>query len=227
MPEEDAHQGTPLRCFGSLFPVPCSLFPSSPMDNSLNYPNLSLMPESSGRLATGDAQTRKFLQFYIGERDLALIPVETVAEIATVRLSEVLPVPEMRSCILGIYNWRGEMLWVVDFGELLGYPPLYGLPSRQSRSGSDILTSGVITQAVAIVIEWNEQVIGFMVPQVLDLAHYPLAHLQAADSQLFPPARVPYLQGYFIDDPGELAIVIDIAEVFRHLQHPTTASGRA
>lgn len=78
------------------------------------------------RLRRPDSQTRKFLQFYIGERDFALIPVETVAEIATVRLSEVLPVPEMRSCILGVYNWRGEMLWVVDFGELLGYPPLYG-----------------------------------------------------------------------------------------------------
>jgi hypothetical protein len=35
---------------------------------------------------------------------------------------------------------------------------------------------------------------------------------------------VPYLQGYFIDDQGELAIVIDIAEVFGLVQHPTTPS---
>ncbi|OAB54885.1 hypothetical protein AY600_02190 [Phormidium willei BDU 130791] len=194
------------------------------MDQSLNYPNLSLNIESPGRLEASDPQTQKFLQFYIGERDFALIPVETVAEIATVRLAEVLPVPEMRSCILGVYNWRGEMLWVVDFGELLGYPPLYGLRSSSSRSGSDILTSGAIAQTVAIVVEWNEQVIGFMVPQVLDLAHYNLGHLQGADAQLFPPAIVPYLQGYFIDDQGELAIVIDIAEVFGLVQHPTTSS---
>ncbi|WP_219729908.1 chemotaxis protein CheW [Sodalinema gerasimenkoae] len=197
---------------------------SYPVDSSLNYPNLSLNVDAAAAVEGGNSQTGKFLQFYIGERDFALIPVETVAEIATVRLSEVLPVPEMRSCILGVYNWRGEMLWVVDFGELLGYPPLYGLRSSSSRSGSDILTSGAIAQTVAIVVEWNEQVIGFMVPQVLDLAVYNLAHLQAADVQLFPPAIVPYLQGYFIDERGELAIVIDIAEVFRLLQHPTTPS---
>lgn len=51
---------------------------------------------------------------------------------------------------------------------------------------------------MAIVVEWNEQVIGFMVPQVLDLALYNLAHLQAADVQLFPPPLSPIYKGILL-----------------------------
>lgn len=158
------------------------------------------------------ADTRKFLQFYLGRQDCALVAVEAVAEIATVRLSEVLPVPQMRSCISGVYNWRGEMLWIVDLGELLGYAPLFQSSGDANVVGGD--------RAIAIVIEWDDHTIGFVVPQVLDLQFYNLTHLQRADAQLFPPAVLPYLQGYFIEDSGDIAIVLDLAEIFRMLQHP-------
>lgn len=157
-------------------------------------------------------EIRKFLQFHIGSQDLAGLTVEAIAEIATVRLSEVLPVPQMRSCILGVYNWRGEMLWVVDLGELLGYPPLHGLSADTTQPRA--------TSAVAVVVEWQDHIMGFVVPQVRDLVTYNLAHLQNADAQLFPPAVLPYLQGYFIEDNGDIAIVLDLAEIFRVLQHP-------
>ncbi|MBP0000006.1 MAG: purine-binding chemotaxis protein CheW [Cyanobacteria bacterium SID2] len=149
--------------------------------------------------------SRKFLQFRLGDRDRALLDVENVAEIVTVRVPEILPVPQMRSCILGVYNWRGEMLWVVDLGELVGYAPLF-------RPGQPQVT------ATAIAIEWDDRAIGFVVPQVLDLETYNLAHQQNPDPQLFPPSVIPYLKGFFIDPTGDIVVVLDMEEIFRVLQ---------
>ncbi|MDC0833933.1 Purine-binding chemotaxis protein [Geitlerinema sp. FC II] len=168
--------------------------------------------EPSPALVEPTPNTQKFLQFGLGDRDRALVRVDLVAEIVTVRLPEILPVPQMRSCILGVYNWRGEMLWIVDLGELLGYAPRVPKPHRDTnpRQPSDT--------AIAIVVEWEDSTIGFVVPQVLDLETYDLTHRHAPDSQLFPPTVMPYLQGFFIDSNGDIVIVLDIAEVLRVLQ---------
>ncbi|MGC9505629.1 chemotaxis protein CheW [Baaleninema sp.] len=171
-----------------------------------------IQPEPSPALVEATPETRKFLQFGLGDRDRALIRVDCVAEIVTVRVPEILPVPQMRSCIMGVYNWRGEMLWVVDLGELLGYAPQ--VPRRNREPGQPQSPD----TAIAIVVEWEDSTIGFVVPQVLDLETYNLAHQQAPDSQLFPPSVMPYLQGFFIDPKGDIVIVVDIAEVLHVLQ---------
>jgi positive phototaxis protein PixI len=172
-----------------------------------------------GSLATSQAATvafntsvadnpqvvQKFLQFLLRQGDRALIPVETISEIVTIRVPEVLPVPQMRDCVLGVYNWRGEMLWIVDLGEAIGFPSLFG-----GKRPPDT--------AIAIAIEQGDQTIGFVVPQVLDLEVYNLQQQQETDPQLFPASVLPFLSGYFIDDSNEIAIAIDIPSVFQVLQ---------
>ncbi len=147
---------------------------------------------------------QKFLQFLVRQGDRALIPVEAISEIVTVRIPEVLPVPQMRDCVLGVYNWRGEMLWIVDLGEALGFSPLFaGKPPPT---------------AIAIVIEHDDRTIGFVVPQVLDLELYNLQRQQPPDPQLFPASLMPFLSGYFIGDENDISIAIDVPSVFSALQ---------
>jgi positive phototaxis protein PixI len=148
---------------------------------------------------------QKFLQFVLRQGDRALIPVETISEIVTIRVPEVLPVPQMRDCVLGVYNWRGEMLWIVDLGEVIGFPSLFA-----GKRPPDT--------AIALVIEQGEQMIGFVVPQVLDLEVYNLQQQQEPDPQLFPASVLPFLSGYFIDDSNEISIAIEIPSIFQVLQ---------
>jgi positive phototaxis protein PixI len=67
----------------------------------------------------------RLLRFPLGAQESVLLPLEQITEILRVELSEVLPIPEMPGCVMGICNWRGEMLWLVDLHHFVGYAYYY------------------------------------------------------------------------------------------------------
>lgn len=157
--------------------------------NSFNLLTLDepLPPETRQRL----------LRFPLDEQDSALLPLDQIAEIIRVNVAEILPVPEMPSCIFGICNWRGEMLWLVDLNNLLG-----GLPLSQARQ--------MLTSAVAMVIQVESQFLGLVVQQVNDIELHDLKQLQLAATGLFPPKLSPFVLGAL---PGDNGIVLDVTAI--------------
>lgn len=56
---------------------------------------------------------------------MMLLPVAYLVEILTVPIGQVVPVFHLPAWIPGVYNWRGDILWTVDLGHLLGLSPWY------------------------------------------------------------------------------------------------------
>jgi positive phototaxis protein PixI len=95
--------------------------------SSSNSLSLSVSTKIADR--SNPKQIRKFLQFQLGSSeipdlssargDFALLDTEVVTEVITIASENILPVPQMFYCVLGIYSWRSEMLWIVDLENLL------------------------------------------------------------------------------------------------------------
>jgi len=137
---------------------------------------------------------RRLLRFPLNYQDSALLPLEQIGEVLRVNVADILPVPEMPSCVLGICNWRGDMLWLVDLSQLLGY-----LSLDQQGQFADIL--------VVLVVQVNDQSIGLVVSQVNDIEYHNLQHLQPAVPGVFPPKLLPFILGSLPEDQG---IVLNI-----------------
>ena len=137
---------------------------------------------------------QRLLRFPLGLEDSALLPLEQIMEIIRVNVAEILPVPEMPSCVLGICNWRGTMLWLIDLNHLLGYPPL----SQQER---------VLPTPMAMVVQVNGQTMGLAVQRVQDIELHELQQLQPATPGLFPPKLLPFVLGAL---PGSSGTVLDV-----------------
>ncbi len=137
---------------------------------------------------------QRLLRFPLGLQDSALLPLEQIAEILRVNLAEILPVPEMPDCVLGICNWRGEMLWLVDLNHLVGFVPL----------------SLAATSPIAMVVQVNDQPVGLVVQQVNDIELHELEKLQPAAAGLFPPKLLPFVLGTL---PGGSGTVLDVTAV--------------
>jgi positive phototaxis protein PixI len=120
----------------------------------------------------------KLLRFPLGVKDSALLSLEQIAEVIKINVAEILPIPEMPSCVLGICNWRGEMLWLLDLNHLVGYPPLIATATP-----------------LAIVVQVSERVVGLVVQRVDDIELHDLQQLQQAVAGLFPPKLLPYVRG--------------------------------
>lgn len=130
---------------------------------------------------------QKFLRYRLCSEQVALLPAKEISAVLTVEAREVLRVPHMPDCVLGIYNWRGEVLWLVDLASQVGFDSLGEQDQR-------------LTSFMAIVIQVNGQSLGLAVPEVYDLEQFDPHLLQLPLRELFLPRLLPFVKGYFTGD---------------------------
>jgi chemotaxis signal transduction protein len=158
--------------------------------------NQGLQPSDGLRNGTGSATAHslppnrsqtvdrlRFLRFYVNAEDTALLPLNSIQQVLKVPATEILPVPHMPDCVLGIYNWRGEMLWLVDVAQQLGFASVL-----MQSAGRETVT--------AIVIQTDRKFLGLVVPQLRDIEVHSLQQLHPPTAA-FPAKLLSFMQGYF------------------------------
>jgi len=145
---------------------------------------------------------QKFLSFSLGVRDTAVIPLEQITEVVQIPLTEICGVPQMPNCVVGIYNWRGEMLWLVDLEEMLGYPPLL--------QGSNFLS-----KMMALVLEHEGKYLGILIRQLIDIDWLDTQQMKQLSGEVFYPEMTPFLQGYFINESEQMIFNLDASAMLQ------------
>lgn len=146
-----------------------------------NDSNPKLLSGDSNKLATTSAGKlapnfvgEQFLRLYLDSETGALLPITQLTEVLNVPCSQVMPIPHMHSWMMGVYNWRGEILWLVDLAHLVGITPLYqqALTSsshtvivleapveKTDSTGSDRQTLGLVINQVGNIENCNPNLI--------------------------------------------------------------------
>ncbi|MBD2449426.1 purine-binding chemotaxis protein CheW [Nostoc sp. FACHB-152] len=145
----------------------------------------------------------KFLSFTLGSNDKAVISLQHVTEVLQVSLTDICSVPQMPSCVLGIYNWRGEMLWLVDLEELLGYPSL-------------LQGFNLISKMMTVILEIDGKYLGFLVRNLMDIEWLDPNQIKLPSANLFSPKISEFLQGYFINAVEEMVFNLDAAAIVKY-----------
>lgn len=129
----------------------------------------------------------RFLRFSFSPSETALLALGSIRQVLQVQSQSLLKVPDMPGCVVGICNFHGEMLWMVDLGLQLGFQgSTIGQGNRRSQAG------------MAIVIQSQGKSLGLIVPQVIDIESHDLTQLQPATADLFPATLLPFIQGYLV-----------------------------
>ncbi|MEA5515792.1 chemotaxis protein CheW [Nodularia sp. UHCC 0506] len=145
---------------------------------------------------------QKFLSLNLGTRDTAVISLQQITEVFQVSLADICGVPQMPSCVLGIYNWRGEMLWLVDLEEMLGYPPV-------------LQEANLLSNMMAIVLEREGKHLGLLVRSLMDIEWLDSNQIKPPSAELFYPAMLPFLQGYLINSAEEMVLSLDATAIIQ------------
>ncbi|MEA5471502.1 chemotaxis protein CheW [Spirulina sp. 06S082] len=122
----------------------------------------------------------KFLGFQIAIENAALFPVENIQEILQISPAQILAIPDMPEFILGIYNWRGEMLWLIDLDRQLGLGDLQ---------------NSLETSLNVIVAKIENRVLGLVVKRVDEIESLVTEGLQSPVG-LFTPGLEHFISGY-------------------------------
>lgn len=141
----------------------------------------ALAPRRAERPSTGE----RFLRFHLGGSETALLPVAYIREVSSASGAEILPVPHVNAVVLGLYNWRGEMLWTIDLNLLLGFPSLWEV--RHSADPIKIAT-----------LQVGDRLLGLGIEEVENIETHDWQQLQPPGG-LFATSLLAYVEGYLAD----------------------------
>ena len=133
-----------------------------------------------------------------------MLSIEQITEVLKIQLSQIVPIPQMPSWVMGVYNWRGEILWMIDLSHLIGLKPWYQNQTLRSYH-------------TAIVLSPNQErgdrtdniCLGLVVSRVEDLATCHTKQIQSALGSKVGTRLSNFLQGYWLEPEGEMILALD------------------
>lgn len=157
--------------------------------------------------------TEQLLQFYLANNQSVLLPVPQLVEILTIPQMQVIPMFEMPAWVMGVYNWRGEVLWIVDLNHLVGLTPWYQQPGYSSKHTVIVLQQ---TFERSPLPNEPKTVLGLVVNRVDDLVTCPSRFIQPLLQPGEPNSTLqPFLKGFWQQSTDILHPILDGAAVFR------------
>jgi positive phototaxis protein PixI len=147
----------------------------------------------------------QFLRFFLVPDTTLLLPVQQLTEVLTIPIGTIVPIPHLPPWVMGVYNWRGKILWMLDLGHLLGL-----IPWHQQQINSENYTAIVLESANNSDSESTEKkVLGAIVNRIEEIEWCSVSKLQSPPANTVNSSLLPFLQGYWLKDNGEMLIVID------------------
>jgi positive phototaxis protein PixI len=133
---------------------------------------------------------------------------QRVSELVNVPIDRVVPMPHLPPAVMGIYNWRGEILWIVDLAILLG---LAISPRRYRSLQPMIILTGTGTNSAngAEAPETQQQqTIGLVVDRINEI-EWCERELIPADTSAIDSALSSWVRGLSVSATGEKFLVLD------------------
>ena len=172
------------------------------MSNSLSVPG-SLLPLTN---SASSSEKEPFLRFYLEPDTTALLPLLQLAEVFNIPISQIVPIAHMQPWIRGVYNWRGEILWIADLGHLVGLTPSY------QQASSTLTYTTVVLQSLsnqATSTTGKNQLLGVIVNRLEDIEWCNLDQIQSPPSSTVAQGLVPFLRGYWWKSDDDVLAVLD------------------
>lgn len=180
----------------------------------------SLSVQDSQLLLTESAASsasEQFLRFHLFPNTTALLPIPQLTEVLTIPSNQIVPIFQMPPWVMGVYNWRGEILWIIDLGHLVGLTPWYQQTSHTSSHAAVVLQAHSHQTK-----QTNSQnpMIGLVVNRVEDIEWCNPDLIQSPSSSTVTPELVPFLRGYWFNSHQEMLMVLDGKAIMAAMPKP-------
>lgn len=160
------------------------------------------------RDASTHAPTQQFLSFFLTESLQAVVDTAYLSEILSIDLNQIVPIFHLPEAVMGIFNHRGEVLWIVDLACLLGLDALFVQNYCQAYS--------------VLVLQHQRSRVGFAVRhvgQLIGCLPSTIHPLQCALGVTLTAQLLNCLAGWHQSAAGERLLVLDSVKTLDLLKH--------
>jgi positive phototaxis protein PixI len=149
---------------------------------------------------------QQFLRFQLQSNLMALMEIDLVTELVNIPSDRIVPMPHLPAAVMGIYNWRGEILWIVNLATLIGI----NRPGGRSRSlqPTIILASGVTPE------DRLQTTVGLVVDELDEIEWFDLDAIQSPIPDHIYPEFSKWANGLWVSATGENFLRLDRQKIF-------------
>lgn len=171
--------------------------------NLLNPLDSLVVSEASDR-----ASMEQFLRCHLFPDTTVLLPIVQLIEVLNLSTGQITPIPHLPAWVMGVYNWRGEILWIIDLGHLLG------LSSWHTDAKYSTHSAVIIRPQVSNLQEIQGSALGLIVAQVEDIESCDSGQIQSPPPSAITPELAPFLRGYWLKSSGEILTCLNGDAIF-------------
>lgn len=144
---------------------------------------------------------QQFLRFQIQPSVMALMEIDLVTELVNIPSDRIVPMPHLPPAVMGIYNWRGEILWIVNLATLIGA----NRPASRSRSlqPTIILSCGVTPE------DRLQTTVGLVVDELDEIEWFDLDSIESPVPDHLYPEFSKWTNGLWVSATGENFLRLD------------------
>jgi positive phototaxis protein PixI len=172
----------------------------------MSFEPFSLPVELSTQTPENLANQQQFLRFGLLPDTTAILPVNQMTEVLNIPLAQIVPIPHMPAWVMGVYNWRGEVLWLVDLGHLVGLDPIDREQSSRSYYSAIAIHHHQIHKEQKSI---TRKTLGLVVDRVEDMEWCNPDWIQSSLETNINSQLVPFLRGFWLKEDGEIFTVLD------------------
>jgi positive phototaxis protein PixI len=159
---------------------------------------------------------QQFLRFSIQPGFMALIEIDRTIELVNMPLSRVVPMPHLPPAVRGVYNWRGDILWIVDLAVLLAGGREVSHKYR-SLQPIVILSSAPVaerTRSTPATSDYQaDTAIGVIVEEIVEIEWCDLDLISSNLPTNLDPELAKWMRGVWESPTGENFLVLDAAAI--------------
>jgi purine-binding chemotaxis protein CheW len=173
------------------------------MLSSPDFPNLatdeadisSVLPQKQ---SAGDF----YLRFFVESGEEFAFPAMDIREVLSLAVDQITPVPNISPVLMGVINFRGQVVWIADAGQFF--------LENAKPINTDRLELSVL------VVETQDLMVGFAIEQVKGMEWMGLENL--FHSANTPDSLATLMKGECPGEHGKSVYVLDSAAIVRSMR---------
>ncbi len=140
-----------------------------------------------------------------------LLSVGQMTEVLTVPIGQIVPIAHMPAWVMGVHNWRGEVLWMVDLCHLCGLAPWYEQRPVAAHAAVVLQTRIPTSKPSASrpSASAKSRTLGLAVSQIGEMEWCDPQQIQALSLSAVAPEITQFLRGYWWNLSGDMLAVLD------------------
>ncbi|MFB2917700.1 MULTISPECIES: chemotaxis protein CheW [Aerosakkonema] len=148
----------------------------------------------------------QLISFSLTPENKAGLPTDRVAEVLSLEPSHVTPIPDMPAGVMGVCNWRSQVLWLVDLAYLLGLGSLFSQDLDERKY-------------TVLVVRNKSKVLGLAVKELGNMMGYDRSQIQPPPKIAMPQMQVLTLclKGQIINPNGKNMLILDANPIMEFL----------